>query len=74
MALSAQYKDILDKAIQAIHARTFFAQYPEHPKAYGEDAATQGLEKYNSYLQHQFTFTRTQYKIQRIIYSNGRYC
>ncbi len=55
MALSAQYKDILDKAIQAIHARTFFAQYPEHPKAYGEDAATQGLEKYNSYLQHQFT-------------------
>jgi phenylacetic acid degradation protein paaN len=55
MALSAQYKDILDNAIQAIHARTFFAQYPEHPKAYGEDAATQGLEKYNSYLQHQFT-------------------
>lgn len=55
MALSAQYKDILDNAIQAIHARTFFAQYPEHPKAYGEDAATQGLEKYNSYLQQQFT-------------------
>ena len=55
MALSAQYKTILDNAIKAIHERVFFAQYPEHPKAYGEDAAAQGLEKYNGFLQHQFT-------------------
>jgi phenylacetic acid degradation protein paaN len=55
MALSAQYKTILDNAIKAIHERVFFAQYPEHPKAYGEDGAAQGLEKYNGFLQHQFT-------------------
>lgn len=55
MALSAPYKTILDNAIKAIHERVFFAQYPEHPKAYGEDGAAQGLEKYNGFLQHQFT-------------------
>ncbi len=55
MALSAQNKGILDNAIKAIHERTFFAQYPEHPKAYGEDGATLGLEKYNGYIHHQYT-------------------
>jgi phenylacetic acid degradation protein paaN len=48
MALSAAYKEIIDRAIKAIHERTFFAQYPEHPKAYGEDGAAKGLEIYNA--------------------------
>ena len=47
MALSPAYKEIVDKAIKAIHERTFYAQYPEHPKAYGEDGAALGMAAYN---------------------------
>jgi len=54
MALSPAYKEIVDRAIQAIHERTFFAQYPEHPKAYGEDAPAKGQEAYNQQLGKQF--------------------
>jgi len=57
MATSAatNYKEIVDKAIKAIHERTFFAQYPEHPKAYGEEAPTKGLEAYNNHLGKSFS-------------------
>lgn len=55
MALSSSNKTILDNAIKAIHERTFFAQYPEHPKAYGEDGAVKGLELFNAYLNKEFT-------------------
>jgi phenylacetic acid degradation protein paaN len=54
MALSSNYKSILDNAIKAIHERTFFAQYPEHPKAYGEDGASKGLEIFSAYLNNEF--------------------
>ncbi|HWB64487.1 MAG TPA: phenylacetic acid degradation protein PaaN [Chitinophagales bacterium] len=50
MALSAANKEIVDKAVKAIHERTFYAQYPEHPKAYGEDAPGIGLSEYNNQL------------------------
>ncbi len=50
MALSAAYKEIIEKAIKAIHERNFYAQYPEHPKAYGEEAPAKGLETYNEQL------------------------
>ena len=55
MALSASYKEIIDNAVKAIHERIFFAQYPEHPKAYGEDAPTIGLEAYKNQLGKPFT-------------------
>jgi phenylacetic acid degradation protein paaN len=54
MALRSEYKEIIDNAIKAIHARTFFAQYPEHPKAYGEEAPVKGLESYNNQLEKKF--------------------
>jgi phenylacetic acid degradation protein paaN len=54
MALRSEYKEIIDNAIKAIHARTFFAQYPEHPKAYGEEAPVKGLETYNNQLGKKF--------------------
>jgi len=46
MNLTEQHKPILDRAIQANHERTFFAQYPEHPspKIYGEEADKNGRE------------------------------
>ena len=50
MALSAANKEIVEKAIKAIHERVFYAQYPEHPKAYGEDAPGLGLTAFNNQL------------------------
>ena len=55
MALSAANKEIIEKAIKAIHERVFYAQYPEHPKAYGEEAPNKGLEAYNNQLGKPFT-------------------
>ena len=54
-ATAVNYKEIIDNAIKAIHARTFYAQYPEHPKAYGEEAPVRGLEAYNKQLDKPFS-------------------
>lgn len=54
MALSTVNKDIVNNAVKAIHERTFYAQYPEHPKAYGEEAPAKGLEAYNNQLGKSF--------------------
>jgi len=56
MSLSAEYKTILDNAIRALHERTFFAQYPEHPspKIYGETADEEGKSKFQATLNNKF--------------------
>jgi phenylacetic acid degradation protein paaN len=54
MALSAANKEIVDKAIRANHERIFYAQYPEHPKAYGEDAPGLGVTAFNNQLGKQY--------------------
>lgn len=56
MSLSAEYKTILDNAIRALHERTFFAQYPEHPspKIYGETADEDGRSKFQAALNNKF--------------------
>lgn len=54
MPLSQASKEILDQAVKAIHSRAFFAQYPEHPKAYGEEAPAQGLKAYQEQLGKKF--------------------
>ncbi|GAA4301242.1 phenylacetic acid degradation protein PaaN [Nibribacter koreensis] len=50
--LTEQHRPVLERAIQALHERTFFSQYPEHPSpaVYGEGADQAGLEKYQSLL------------------------
>jgi phenylacetic acid degradation protein paaN len=50
MSLFEKHKTILENAIKAIHERTFYAQYPEHPspKIYGEEADKEGREKFKS--------------------------
>ena len=52
---AVNYKEIIDNAIKAIHARTFYAQYPDSPKAYGEEAPAKGQEAYNNQLGKQFS-------------------
>ena len=56
MSISAAYKMILDNAVIALHKRTFFAQYPEHPspKIYGETADKDGREKFQELLNKPF--------------------
>ena len=54
MSLSAANKEIMDNAVKAIHARTFYAQYPEHPKAYGEEAPATGQAAYTNQLSKKF--------------------
>lgn len=52
MSLYDTHKDILDRAVQALHERTFWAQYPEHPspKIYGEEADKDGQNAFKSLL------------------------
>lgn len=50
MALQESYKQKLDEAAKAIHERTFYAAYPEHPKAYDEGAPAAAQEVYNNLL------------------------
>lgn len=50
--LYAQHEGMLKAAVEAVHARKFWAAYPEPPskKIYGEDAPEQGEAAYNSRL------------------------
>lgn len=54
MSFYEKHKTILDNAIKAVHERRFFAQYPEHPKAYGEEAPAIGLSKFEGLLNKNF--------------------
>jgi hypothetical protein len=56
MSLFAKHQDTLNKAIQALHARTFYAAFPEHPapSVYGETADADGQAKFKSSLGKKF--------------------
>ncbi|WP_343700949.1 phenylacetic acid degradation protein PaaN [Chitinophaga sp.] len=53
--LIAKHQNIIDNAVKANQNRTFYAQYPEHPKAYGEEAPPQGEASFKSLLQQPFS-------------------
>ena len=52
MGLTSAQKEILDKAVEALHTRVFHAQYPEHPspKIYGETADADGRAAFKAHL------------------------
>ncbi|MCF6360827.1 MAG: phenylacetic acid degradation protein PaaN [Cyclobacteriaceae bacterium] len=56
MELVVKHMPTINRAIQAIHERTFFAQYPEHPspKIYGEDADKNGRKTFQSLVGKKF--------------------
>ena len=56
MSLYEKHKDTLKKAIDAVHDRSFYAQYPEHPspKIYGETADKDGQDKFKASLNKKF--------------------
>lgn len=51
-ALYQKHKLSLDKAIRAVHERTFYAHYPENPspKIYGENADKEGYAAFQMHL------------------------
>lgn len=51
-----KHQAILEKAIHAIHDRSFFTPYPENPspKVYGENADSEGKEKFERTLNGKF--------------------
>ncbi|WNJ18493.1 phenylacetic acid degradation protein PaaN [Pontibacter sp. G13] len=50
--LFAKHKESLDKALEAVHKRTFYAHYPEPPskRIYGETANDEGLAAYQAQI------------------------
>jgi len=48
--LFAAHAEKLDRAVEAIGARTYWSAYPEHPKAYGEDAPVTGQTSFDGLL------------------------
>ncbi len=54
MSLYNKHRQLLDDAIKAIHERTFYTPYPEHPKAYAEDADANGKEAFGRLLNLNF--------------------
>ncbi|MEM7108887.1 MAG: phenylacetic acid degradation protein PaaN [Bacteroidota bacterium] len=57
MSLFDTHKNLLERAIQALHERTFFSAYPEYPspKVYGETADAEGREKFQSMMNNSFS-------------------
>lgn len=52
--LFEKYQPIIENADKAGHLRSFYSQYSEHPKAYGEEAAVKGEKYFKSLLNHPF--------------------
>jgi phenylacetic acid degradation protein paaN len=56
MILFNKHQALLDKAIHALHERTFFAAFPEHPSpaVYGETADADAQQKFKSLMGNKF--------------------
>ncbi len=56
MSLFEKHQPTLTKAIEALHARTFYAAFPEHPAptVYGETADADGQAKFKNTLGKEF--------------------
>src|SRR5882762_11942632 len=56
MSLFQKHEAVLKKAIEALHARTFYAAFPEHPApaVYGETADADGQSKFKNQLGKKF--------------------
>ncbi len=56
MSLFEKHQSTINKAIEALHARTFYAAFPEHPapSIYGETADADGQKNFKSLLGKKF--------------------
>lgn len=49
-----QHQTSLLRAVQAVHERTFYAHFPEHPAAYGETGMADGKVAFEKHLHNTF--------------------
>ncbi|UUN28057.1 phenylacetic acid degradation protein PaaN [Streptomyces sp. FIT100] len=54
MQLTETHRPTLDQALGAIRSRAYWSPHPEHPKAYGETGAADGLAAYQALLGTRF--------------------
>lgn len=56
MTLFAKHQGTIDQAVKALHARTFYAAFPEHPApaVYGETADADGQAKFKAAVGNKF--------------------
>src|SRR5829696_1617201 len=56
MTLFEKHQSVINKAIEALHSRTFYAAFPEHPApaVYGETADADGQAKFKATLGKNF--------------------
>ncbi len=56
MSLFEKHREKIERAIKALHDRTYFAAYPEHPApaVYGETADADGQQKFKASLNKKF--------------------
>ncbi len=54
-SLIQKHQQLILEAIEAIHRRTFYTPYPEHPKAYGEGGDEAGKALFSKQLNNDFT-------------------
>ncbi|MEV0928386.1 phenylacetic acid degradation protein PaaN [Streptomyces spongiicola] len=54
MQLTETHRPTLDRALEAIRSREYWSPHPEHPKAYGETGAADGLAAYRALLGNRF--------------------
>jgi phenylacetic acid degradation protein paaN len=52
--LFEKYQSVIEDAQHANQLRGFYSHYPEHPKAYGEDAMAKGEDAFKKLLNHPF--------------------
>ena len=50
-----KHQAIIERAIQANNERKFFAQYPEHPKAYGDEGMAKAQDFYKNIVGNKFS-------------------
>ncbi len=50
-----KHKERIERAILALQERTYYAPYPENPKAYAEDADAKGKEAFQKQLSNSFS-------------------
>lgn len=49
-----KHQGTLKEAVDAMHNRTFYSPYPEHPKAYPEEANEKGRNAFSGMMNHAF--------------------
>ncbi|WP_432067026.1 phenylacetic acid degradation protein PaaN [Streptomyces sp. C10-9-1] len=54
MQLTENHRPTLDQALEAIRTRAYWSPHPEHPKAYGENAPSDGLAAFEALRGNRF--------------------